>query len=117
MHVAVRADAASSAPSKRLKPTPQSRGSSSSSATSPDDDEEEAGRAEEEVGAADRAAGMALGPRQLQQLDGVPLPRQQWLWLQRQRALWRQGRLPEARIRLLYAAGVPCRVCAHAWHA
>jgi hypothetical protein len=47
-----------------------------------------------------------LGPAALETLEGVGLPRKQWLWLQRQRVLWRCGRLQRDRVRLLYAAGV-----------
>jgi hypothetical protein len=47
-----------------------------------------------------------LGPTALETLEGVGLPRKQWLWLQRQRVLWRCGRLQGDRVRLLYAAGV-----------
>lgn len=50
--------------------------------------------------------GGQLGPELLETLEDVGLPRRQWVWLQRQRVLWRSGRLEGSRVRLLYAAGV-----------
>lgn len=46
-----------------------------------------------------------LGPESLETLEDVGLPRKRWMWLQRQRVLWRSGRLQGERVQLLYAAG------------
>jgi hypothetical protein len=48
----------------------------------------------------------SLRPETLQRLNDGRLPRPQWLWLERQRAIWRAGRLPAQCTLMLYAAGI-----------
>eukprot|EP00892_Ulva_mutabilis_P002979 jgi/Ulvmu1/12682/UM094_0039.1 len=107
MHVAARAEAASSAPSKRLKPAAHKRAAAKvAAAAAAAGDIVEDAEGEQAPRTPRDGLGTALGPESLQKLLGVGLSRDQWVWLQRQRVLWRLGRLPETRTRLLYAAGI-----------
>lgn len=128
MHAASRARLASSTPTRRLGPQ---GASSSSSGTNTTTAKAAAAAAFAGTGSASTAAAASgsggrasggntagggvgesefdeikeLGPESLEALEGVGLPRKQWVWLQRQRVLWRSGRLHFDRICLLYAAG------------
>lgn len=101
MHAAARVEAASSAPSNRLQSPARKRAEGGGGT---EKDTEAGGRAEEQAEGASRAT---LAPKSLQKMEGAGLERDQWLWLQRQRVLWRLGKLPETRVRLIYAAGAP----------